>query len=127
MKKFQDLTVWQKAHELTLSVYEATKSFPREELFGLTSQMRRAAVSVPANLAEGHGRFGDTEFHRFCTIALGSLCELEYYLILSRDLGYLTDFEPLTARLRTVQHLLLAFMRTLDSSSKPGVKSARRR
>ncbi len=86
MKDFHELKVWQKAHQLTLAVYEATRSFPREELYGLTSQLRRCSSSVPTNLAEGCGRSTDSDFARFCTIAMGSASELEYLLLLARDL-----------------------------------------
>lgn len=86
MKDFRELKVWARAHELTLLVYQATGSFPREEMYGLTSQLRRAAASVPANLAEGCGRNGDAEFARFCFIAMGSASELDYHMILARDL-----------------------------------------
>lgn len=89
MQNFRNLKVWQKAHELTLAVYKSTRAFPAEELYGLTSQMRRAAVSVGSNLAEGCGRQGDAEFGRFAQIALGSVCELDYQVLLSRDLEFL--------------------------------------
>jgi four helix bundle protein len=88
MRDFRELKVWEKAHRLTLSVYSATKAFPKDELYGLTSQVRRAASSVPANLAEGCGRETDAEFVRFCQVAFGSANELEYHLLLSKDLGY---------------------------------------
>jgi four helix bundle protein len=90
MGNYRDLKVWEKAHHLTLAVYAATRAFPCEELYGLTSQIRRAASSVPANIAEGKGRFGNAEFSRFLQIALGSACELDYHLLLARDLTYLT-------------------------------------
>jgi four helix bundle protein len=80
------LKVWQKAHQLTLAVYQITATFPREELYGLTSQLRRCSASIPANLAEGCGRNGDAEFARFCSIAMGSASELEYHLLLAKDL-----------------------------------------
>lgn len=86
MKDFHELKVWQKAHQLTLAVYRITTGFPRAELYGLTSQLRRASSSVPANLAEGCGRNGDAEFARFCSIAMGSASELEYHLLLAREL-----------------------------------------
>jgi four helix bundle protein len=86
MKDFHGLKVWQKAHQLTLAVYRITANFPREEQYGLTSQMRRCSSSIPANLAEGCGRNGDAEFARFCSIALGSASELEYHLLLAKDL-----------------------------------------
>ncbi len=89
MQTFEDLLVWRKAHELVLDVYRATERFPIEERYGLIAQMRRAAVSVPANIVEGHKRASKRGFSNFITIAEGSLDELKYYLILSRDLGYL--------------------------------------
>lgn len=90
MQDFKKLAVWAKAHKLTLRVYSATGRFPREELYGLTQQMRRAASSVPTNIAEGCGRGTAADFARFLQIAMGSACELEYQLILSRDLDYLS-------------------------------------
>ena len=86
MKDFHELKVWQKAHQLTLAVYQITASFPREERFGLISQLRRCSASIAANLAEGCGRNGDAEFARFCSIAMGSASELEYHLLLAKDL-----------------------------------------
>ncbi|MBW3629945.1 MAG: four helix bundle protein [Gemmatimonadetes bacterium] len=91
MGDYHSLEVWEKAHELTLLVYQLTGSFPKSELFGLTSQMRRSAASVPANLAEGCGRNSDRELARFGRIALGSANELGYHLLLARDLGLLSD------------------------------------
>src|SRR6188508_3362419 len=90
---YRDLKVWEKAHHLTLAVYAATRAFPREELYGLTSQVRRAAASVPANIAEGRGRYGKAEFGRFLQIALGSACELDYHLLLAHDLTYISSEE----------------------------------
>lgn len=89
MRKFQDLIVWQKAHQLVLEMYRVTRRFPAEERYGLVSQMRRAAVSVPANVVEGHHRTSKREFLNFIAIAEGSLEELKYYLWLAKDLGYL--------------------------------------
>jgi four helix bundle protein len=89
MRNFRELKVWHKAHQLTLDVYAATKTFPRDELYGLTSQIRRTAVSIGANIAEGAGKNSSAEFGRFLQIALGSASELEYHLLLPRDLGYL--------------------------------------
>jgi four helix bundle protein len=89
MRDFRELLVWQKAHALTLDVYRATKSFPREELYSLTNQIRRAAISIGANIAEGAGKNSRAEFARYLQIALGSASELEYHLLLSRDLEYL--------------------------------------
>ena len=86
MKDFRKLKVWEKAHHLTLALYPVTASFPRDEVYGLASQIRRAASSIPSNIAEGCGREGDPELARFCIIARGSATELEYQLLLARDL-----------------------------------------
>src|SRR5882724_7541397 len=88
MKDFRNLKVWRKSYDLTLMVYRATRSFPKDEQFALTSQIRRAASSIPANIAEGCCRNGDAEFARFLYIAMGSASELECHLLLARDLGY---------------------------------------
>ena len=88
MRDFRNLRVWQEAHHFTVSVYKLTREFPREELFGLTSQLRRAATSIGANIAEGAGRNSLKEFARFLDIAAGSASECEYLLILATDLGY---------------------------------------
>ena len=87
-KTFEDLLVWQKSHQLVLRVYRMTSNFPKSELYGLVAQMRRAAVSVPANIAEGFKRRGKSDKVRVMNIAQGSLEELRYYFILSKDLGY---------------------------------------
>lgn len=91
MKDFHDLLVWQKAHALALAVYSASSDFPRTEIYGLTAQVRRACISIPANIAEGCGKSGDPEFIRFLSIAMGSASELQYELLLSHDLKYLDD------------------------------------
>ena len=87
-KSFRELIVWQKAHEFVLAVYKMTKSFPKEELFGLTSQFRRAAISIPANITEGYRKKSSLDKVRFFNIAEGSLEECKYYLILTNDLNY---------------------------------------
>ena len=87
-KKFNDLIVWQKAHQFVLLVYKLTSKFPKEEMFGLTSQFRRAAVSIPANIAEGFRKKGKMDKARYFNIAEGSLEECKYYLILTKDIGY---------------------------------------
>lgn len=86
MKDFRDLLVWQKSHHFTLEVYKTTASFPADERFGLVSQLRRSAASAPANIAEGCGRGGNMEFHRFLQMAMGSASEAEYHLLLPHDL-----------------------------------------
>jgi four helix bundle protein len=108
MKDFRDLSVWKRAHELTLAVYRATTGFPREERFGLTSQIRRSCTSIPANIAEGCGRSGDPEFSRFLSIAMGSASELDYHLLLANDLELLsnTDHEELAGKLTEVKRML---------------------
>ncbi len=99
IKDYKDLEVWNLAHGITLKLYRMTKKFPREELFGLTSQIRRCSASIGANIAEGCGRRGDGEFHRFLQIASGSASELDYHLLLARDLSILAeeDYRPLDA------------------------------
>src|SRR5881396_2710333 len=98
MKDFRQLKVWEKAHLLALAVYPITARFPREETYGLTAQIRRAACSIPSNIAEGCGGDGDAELARFCVIARGSATELEYQLLLARDLKLLQpdDYEQLS-------------------------------
>ncbi len=90
VKTFQDLQVWQKAHRLVLFTYEITKTFPREEQYGLVGQLRRAAASIPANIAEGYKRSGSNDYARFINVADASLEETKYHLILARDLSYIT-------------------------------------
>jgi four helix bundle protein len=91
VQRFTDLKVWQRSHALVLAIYAATKTFPADERFGLTSQLRRAATSVPSNIAEGSRRRSKADFAHFLNIAEGSLGETEYLIIASRDLRYLTD------------------------------------
>jgi four helix bundle protein len=91
MKEYRSLDVWKSGHLLSLEIYRQTKKFPKEELFGLTSQFRRASSSIPANIAEGCGRDGDAELKRFLNIALGSACEVDYFILLASELDY---FEP---------------------------------
>jgi len=115
MRPFHDLQVWQKAHQLTLAVYKATANFPRDELYGLTSQIRRAASSIPANIAEGCGRATDADFARFLQIAMGSASELEYHLLLSKDLGFIEkqSFDQLNSQVIEIKRILTAFIQTL--------------
>ncbi len=105
---FEDLIVWQKAHQFVLAIYRFTESFPKAELYGLTSQLRRAAVSIPANIAEGFKKKGRADKARFMNIAQGSLEESRYYLILSRDLGY-GDSAGLNSQIEEVSKLLEAY------------------
>lgn len=90
MRDFKKYKIWQLSHKFTLEIYEITKKFPREEIYGLTSQIRRSSSSIPTNISEGCGRDSDAEFNRFLTIALGSANETEYLIMLSKDLNYIT-------------------------------------
>ena len=109
-QNFQGLIVWQKAHKLVLSVYDLTKDFPKHEIYGLVSQMRRSSVSVAANIAEGYRKRGLLDKVRFLNIAEGSLDELQYYLVLTRDLKYLNDnYEELMKLVNEVSKLLNAY------------------
>jgi four helix bundle protein len=109
---FTDLVVWQKAHQFVLEVYRYTEGFPRTEIYGLTSQFRRAAVSIPANIAEGFRKRGKADKARFYNIAQGSIEECRYYLILARDLDY-GEGRTLMTHLQEVSKLLDAFTKTL--------------
>jgi four helix bundle protein len=115
MKNFREVKAWEKGHTLTLEVYRATACFPRDELFGLTSQLRRACASVPANIAEGCGRNSDGELRRFLEIAMGSASETEYHLLLARDLGYLSPqlYDNLNHGIVDVKRMLSAFIKKL--------------
>src|SRR5690348_3629107 len=113
MKDFRDLRVWQAAHQLTLAIYKMTAKFPREELYGLTSQIRRCSSSIAGNIAEGCGRRGNAELHRFLQIAAGSASELDYHLLLARDLHFLQEPEY-----RESAGLLLEVRRMLTSLSR---------
>jgi four helix bundle protein len=115
MEDFKNLKVWGKAHLLTLAIYEITRKFPREEVFGLTSQIRRASASIGANIAEGCGRRSDPEMKRFVQIARGSANELEYHLLLARDLQLLPaeEFKSLEAKTLEVQRMLAALSQRL--------------
>ena len=93
MRNYKDLHVWEKAHRLTLAIYKTTQAFPKDERFGLTSQVRRASASIAANLAEGCGRRSDGEMARFVQIAMGSGAELSYHLLLAKDLGFVKGEE----------------------------------
>jgi four helix bundle protein len=119
MRDFRELKVWEKGHHLTLAVYKATANFPKEELYSLTSQARRAAASVPTNIAEGCGRSSQAEFGRFLTIAAGSASELEYHLLLARDLKYLNDLDygQLTDLVIEIKRMLTSLIQKLKAES----------
>jgi len=116
MADFERLNAWRRAHELALLAYRLTQALPNAEGFGLTDQIRRAAVAVPANIAEGHGRANDTEFRGFLSVALGSLSELQALMLLARDLGYLaeadlTEFWQLAAQVGKMTAALQATLK----------------
>jgi four helix bundle protein len=116
---YQDLVVWQKAMELVTAVYRITRDWPHEEQYGLISQVRRAAVAIPSNLAEGHGRSGRREFAHHVSIAYGSLCELETQLLIAERLGY-SDAEAtefLMNRIADVRRLTNGLLRSLQSAT----------
>jgi four helix bundle protein len=115
-KGFRKLLVWQRAHELVLAVYKMTDKFPKSEMFALTSQLRRAAVSIPANIAEGQGAGTKPQFARYLDIAKGSLSEVEYYLVLAKDLQYIkpetyTETESLRSEVGFLLYRLIGSMR----------------
>jgi four helix bundle protein len=118
MKNFKELNVWLKAHQLVLAVYQVTKSFPSDELFGLTSQMRRAAASIPANIAEGCGRSSDAEFARFLYISFGSASELEYHILLAHDLGMLNQIDcgKLTENVIEIKKMLSSLIKKVKTN-----------
>ena len=120
MQDFRKLDVWREAHRCVLSVYAVTKSFPADERFALVSQMRRSAASVPTNIAEGCGRQTSKDFARFLDIAAGSASELEYQLLLARDLGYLSpEAHPdLENQTRRVRRMLAGLIRSVRGSDR---------
>jgi len=117
MKDFRKLQVWQKAHQLTLAIYHFTAAFPRHEIYGLASQMRRAASSIPSNIAEGCGRDGDAELSRFCSTARGSASELEYQVLLAHDLNLIQpkDYDKLNQQAVEIKRMLTVFIQKLNA------------
>ena len=115
MKDFRKLKVWEKSHQLVLEVYRVTATFPSAEMYGLTSQLRRAGASIPANIAEGCGRGGDPELARFLQIAMGSASEVEYHLLLVHDLGFVADldYERLVSSTIEVKRMLASLINRL--------------
>ena len=113
---FEDLTVWQKSHQLALEIYKATKSFPPEEKFGLVSQMKRAAVSVPANIAEGFKRRGTRDKINFYNISQSSLNELQYYMILIKDLKYSEKIEKIKLLIEEIGKMLNGLIVSIETN-----------
>ncbi len=118
MMDFKKLSVWEKSHKLVLDIYKNTKSFPSYEMYGFTSQIRRAFVSIPNNIAEGCGRNSETELNRFLTISMGSTSEVEYLLILSKDLNYLnqSQYEILNNKIVEIKKMLSAYSAKIRQS-----------
>lgn len=119
MRDFRKLQVWEKAHALTLAVYRSSAAFPKDELYGLTGQIRRASSSIPANIAEGCGRGSEAEFRQFLQIAMGSASELEYHLFLAHDLSFLNDadYEGLDRSVVEVKRMLAGMIQKLKADS----------
>lgn len=115
IKDFTQLDVWKEAHGLALDIYRITKDFPKEEIYALVSQMRRAAYSAPSNIAEGFARFGIKDKVRFYNIAQGSLEELKYFIILSKDLGYIENDEEYFAKAKGVARLLTGLVKSVNA------------
>jgi four helix bundle protein len=117
VKDYREIKVWQRSHQLTLELYRLTKDFPKDEQFGLTNQLRRAASSIPANIAEGCGRDGDAELKRFLNIALGSACEVDYFIQLAGDLEYLTPVsaKQLAVEILEIRRMLGGFIQKLKA------------
>ena len=115
MRDFRKYKVWELGHQLTLDVYKQTREFPKEEIYGLTSQMRRASYSIPSNVAEGCGRESEAEFKRFLTISQGSASELEYFNILVKDLKFISDdeFEAFDKQINTVKSSIHSLIKKL--------------
>jgi four helix bundle protein len=113
---FKELIVWQKAHKLVLDIYKLSDGFPQREIYSLTSQLRRAAISIPANIAEGYKKKGSADKVRFLNIAQGSLEEVRYYLILAQDLNY-AETDDLSEKLDEVGKLLYSYSKAITSNS----------
>ena len=118
MRDFRQIKVWAKAHNLTLEIYKTTARFPREELYGLTSQLRRSCASIPANIAEGFGRGGNAELARFLQIGVGSAYELEYHTLLARDLCLVSQksYDRLEEQIVEVKRMLAALLRKVRAA-----------
>ena len=119
MRNFKELIVWQKAHRLVLAVYHDSATFPADERFGLIAHLRKTALSIPSNIAEGCGRETDRDFGRFLSIAAGSANELDYQLLLARDLGYLSVsvHRVLTEQIAEIRRILCRFLQSLEADT----------
>ena len=126
MRNYRDLQVWSKAYALTLELYRVSRAFPKEELYGLTSQIRRAALSIGANLAEGCGRRTNAEMARFVRIALGSASELDHHLLLCRDLSFLENekYRSLARELTEIRKMLSSLLNSIENELQSNAKAA---
>ena len=126
MRNYRELQVWNKSHPLTIELYRVSQRFPREEIYGVMSQLRRAAVSIGANLAEGCGRRTSAELARFVRIAMGSASELDYHLLLSRDLGFMSgdDFDRTATALTEVRKMLTSFLASIEEQIESRSRAA---
>ncbi len=125
MQDFRKLKVWEKSHQLTLAVYKATAEFPRNELYGLTGQIRRSCASIAANIAEGSGRGGGFDFARFLRVAMGSASELQYHLLLAHDLGLLegSKYKALESRAVEVKRMLASFIDKVRTQQRSTIEN----
>jgi four helix bundle protein len=122
MRDFREIKVWSKAHLLTLEIYKITTSFPREEVYGITSQLRPSSASIAANIAEGFGRGGNRELARFLQIAMGSACEVEYHVLLSRDLNLINKltYADLNERIVEIKRMLASLLLKVRGDASSG-------
>ena len=125
MRDFKELMVWRRSHQLAIDIYRATQEFPREEVFGQVSQIRRAAASIPTNIAEGCGRKSNAEFANFLNIASGSASEVEYELLLAKELGFITDSQYLqmSKEIRAIRSMLSTLMTRLKEHNSKSLNS----
>lgn len=119
MKDFKNIEIWKRSHKLTLEIYKSTQCFPKEEIYGLTSQIRRAVSSIPTNIAEGCGRRTNAELANFLNIASGSASEVEYEILLAKEIGYISNeqYESWTREIGELRSMLAAYMRKLKTNS----------
>jgi four helix bundle protein len=117
MRDFSKLFIWQKSHKLVMSIYDTTNKFPKNEMFGLTSQIRRASSSIPINISEGCGRYSNKDFARFLQIAIGSACEVEYELLLAKELKYLEEqeYSELSKEVVAIRKMIIKYQSELKN------------
>lgn len=127
MQDFKKLDVWKKSHDFTLKAYKISSHFPKEEVFSITSQLRRASSSIPINIAEGFGRNSNAQIIQFLNISIGSAQEVEYLLILSKDLNYISvnDFSQLSTEIVIIKSMIFNLMKKVESKIADSVKSSK--